>query len=135
MQKLFGGKTDLTTVYETRKNSQVRHGLTYHSLRMHFCLYSLLCKRNFQNHLLIFRKCKFSKFCKSFKFPKILNVLLLFCYCHDADHMHNEHSLNIFIGNHFFPNAAILQYWPQTFCIIIHIREFAAKSIIGIKQT
>ena len=29
---------------------------------------------------------------KNFKFLKIRNVLLLFCYCHDANHMNNENS-------------------------------------------
>ena len=120
-------QTDMTSVYETLQNSQMGYVLTCHSLRMHFCLFSLLFKGNFQNHRLIFRKCKFSKFCKNSKFPKIQNVLLLFCYCHDADYMYNENALKIFIDNQFSPNA-ILHFLPQTFCIIIHIIEVDAKS-------
>ena len=109
---------DMTSVYETFQNSQMGYVLTCYSLRMHFCLFSLLLKGNFQNHRLIFRKCKF---CKNSKFPKIQNVSLLFCYCHDADHMFNENSLKIFIDNNFFPKNAILHFLPQSFCIIINI--------------
>ena len=35
-------QTNLLSVHETCQNSQVGHVLTYNSLRMHFCLYSLL---------------------------------------------------------------------------------------------
>ena len=105
-------QTDMTSVYETFQNSQMGYVLTCHSPRMHFCLFSSMFKRNFQNHRLIFRKCKFSKFCKNSKFPKIQNVLLLFCYCHDADHMYNENSLKIFIDNQLFPKK--MQFY--TFC-------------------
>ena len=38
----------MTSVYETRQNSSVGHVRTFHSLRMHFCLYLLLFKGNFQ---------------------------------------------------------------------------------------
>ena len=123
-------QTDMTSVYETFQNSQMGYVLTCHSLRMHFCLFSMLFKGHFQNHRLIFRKCKFSKFCKTSKFPKIQNVLLLFCYCHDADYMYNENSLKFFIDNQFFPKNAILHFSPPKFCIIIHIIEIAAKSKI-----
>ena len=130
-------QTDMTSVYETFQNSQMGYVLTCHNLRMHFCLFSLLFKGNFQNHRLIFRKCKFSKFCKTSKFPKIQNVLLLFCYCHDADHMYNENPLKIFIDNQFFPKK--IQFY--TFCP----KNFASSSTllkllqsqsfdIGIKQ-
>ena len=119
-------QTDMTSVYETFQNRQMGYVLT--CLRMHFCLFSLMSKGNFQNHRLIFQKCKFSKFCKNSKFPKIQNVLLLFCYCHGANHMYNENSLKIFIDNQFFPKNAILHFLPLKFCIIIHIIEVAAKS-------
>ena len=36
--------------------------------------------------------------------------LLLFCYCHDSDHMRNEKALKNFIDNHFFLNNTILQF-------------------------
>ena len=48
---------------------------TCHSLRMHFCLFSLLFKGNFQNYWLIFRKCNFFlNFVINSLFPKIQNV-------------------------------------------------------------
>ena len=56
--------TDMTSVYETCQKSQMGYVLTCHSLRMYF-LFSLFFKGNFQNHRLIFRKCHFSKFCKT----------------------------------------------------------------------
>ena len=37
-------QTSMTSVYETRQNSRVGHVLTCHSLRIHFCLDSLLFK-------------------------------------------------------------------------------------------
>ena len=122
-------QTDMTPVYESQK-SQMGYVLTCHSLKMHFLLFSLLFKGNFQNHRLIFRKCDFQNFCKNSKFPKIQYVLLLFRYCHDADHMYNETSLKIFIDNHFFfpKKNPILHFLPQNFCIINHIIEVAAKS-------
>ena len=52
------------------------------------------------------------------KTPNIQNVLLLFCYCHDAEYMYNENSFTIFIGNHFFffflPKNAILHFLQFT---------------------
>ena len=108
---------DMTSIYETFQNSQMGYVLTCHSLRMHFCLFSFLFKGNFQNHRLIFRKCKFSKFCKSSKFPKIQNVLLLFCYCHDADHMYNENSLKIFIDYQFLPKMHFYTFCPKKFAL------------------
>ena len=123
-------QTDMASVYEICQKNQVGYVLTCHSLRMHFCLFSLLFKGNFQSHRLMFRKCEFSKFCKNFKSPKIQNVLLLFSCCHDADHMYNENSLKIFIGNHFFSKIAILHFLSQKVCIVIYIIEFAAKSKI-----
>ena len=113
--------TDMTSVYEICQKSQVGYVLTCHSLRMHFWLFSLLFKGNFQSHRLVFRKCKFSKFCKNSKFSQIQNVLLLFRYCHDADHMYNEISLKMFIDNQFFPkkcnftlfHSIILHYHPH----------------------
>ena len=119
---------DMISVYESFQNSQMGYVLTCHNLRMHFCLFSLLLKENFQNHRLIFRKCKFSNFFKISKFPKIQNVLLLFCYCHDTDHMYNENSLKFLIDNQFSQKNAILHFLPQKFCIINHIIEVAAKS-------
>ena len=123
-------QTDMMSVYELCQKSHVGYAVTCHSLRMHFCLFSLLFKGHFQSHRLLFRKSEFSKFCKNSKLPKLQNVLLLFRYCHDADHMYNENSLKIFIGNHFFSKIAILHFLPPKFCIIIHIIEFAAKSKI-----
>ena len=82
-------QTGMTFGYETCQKCQVGYVLACHSLKKHFCLFSLLFKWNFQNHPLIFRKCQFSKFCEKFKCPTIQNVLLFFCYCHDSDHMYN----------------------------------------------
>ena len=56
-------QTDMTSVHETFQNSQMGYVLTCLSLKMHFSLFSLLFKGNFQNHQLIFRKCKISNFC------------------------------------------------------------------------
>ena len=41
-------QTDMNSVYETFQNSQMGYVLTCHSLRMHFCLFSLLFKGNFK---------------------------------------------------------------------------------------
>ena len=37
-------KTDMTSVYETFQKSKIGYVLTCHSLRMHFCLFSLMLK-------------------------------------------------------------------------------------------
>ena len=52
-------QTDMTSVYEMCQKSQVGYVLTFHSLKMHFCLFSLLFKGHLQSHWLIFRKCIF----------------------------------------------------------------------------
>ena len=106
-------QTDMTSVYEICQKSHVGYALTCHSLRVHFCLFSLLFKGHFQSHMLIFRKCKVSKLCKNSKLPKIQNVSLPFRYCHDADHMYNKNSLNIFIGNQFSPNCNFTRFAPK----------------------
>ena len=113
-------QTDMTSVYKTCENSRVGHVRTCHSPRIDFCLYSLLCKRNFQNNQLIFPK-----------------------YCHDADHMYNKNSLKIFIGNQFFakkfsftlfvPN--IVHYHPR-YCICCEVKDLIlelTKIILEIK--
>ena len=108
----------MTSVNKTCYKNQMGHVLTCHSLRMHFWLFSLVFKGNIQNHRLIFKKCHFSNFCKNIKFPKTQNVLLLFCYCHGADHLYNENSLNNFCANDFFPK--IMQFYafcPKKFAI------------------
>ena len=114
-------QTDMTSVYEICHKSQMECVLTCHILRMHFCLFSFVFKGNFQNHLFIFRKCQFSKFCKkNSKFPKIQIGSLRFCLCHDADHMCNENSLKVFIVNHFFTKIANLNFCPKRFALICH---------------
>ena len=98
-----------------------------HNLRMHFCLFSLLFKGNVN----------FQNFVKKSKFPKIQNVLLLFCYCHDADHMYNENSLKIFIDNHFFPkNAKFYTFCPKNFALSSTLLKLlqSQKFDIGINQ-
>ena len=124
-------QTDMTSVYETFFKT-VKWGMCLLAIALEciFVLFSLLFKGNFQNHRLIFRKCHFSKFCKSFKFPNIQNVLLLFCFCHDADYMHNENSLKIFIDNKFFTKKCYFTLFAPKFCIIIIDIEVAAKSKI-----
>ena len=113
----FRPEVQQTSVYEIFQNSQIWYVLTCHSLRMHFYLFYLMFKGISQNHRLIFQKCKFSKFCKNSKFPKIQNVLLLFCYCHDADHMYNENSLKILIDNQFSQKMHFYTFCPKHFAL------------------
>ena len=119
-------QTDMTSVYKTCQKSQLVYVLTYRSLRKHFCLFSLLFKGNFQNHRLIFRKCHFSKFCKKTSNSLIQNVLLLFCYCHDSDHMCNEKSLNIFIDN---------QLYAKKCNFIIFVPKFLSSTLLNLLQS
>ena len=56
--------------------------------------------------------------------------LCLLVPLHDSDHIFNEKSVNIFIGNHLFQKNAILHFLPPKNCIVIHIIEVATKSKI-----
>ena len=119
-------QTDMMSVYELCQKSHVGYALTCHSLRMHFCSFSLLFKGHFQSHRLLFRKCEFSKFCKT---PNYQKFKMFYCFS-VTTMMQITCTLKIFIGNQFSSKIAILHFLPQKFCNIIHIIEFAAKSKI-----
>ena len=109
----------MTSVYEICQKSYVGYALTCHSLRMHFCLFSLLFKGLFSKSLVNFPKMRISNFFKNSNLPKIQNVLLLFRYCHDADHMYNENSLkrSFSLVINFSPKLQFYTFCPQNFAL------------------